>query len=106
MYKNVKPSRFYLKADSSFYIQNAAAIWSSSAAADGFEQVYGHWKLGTHQDWWDVELSVDSIRNARGLWNRQKALVPVMLTEQETPYKLHISIGDPDEDKALQYELK
>jgi hypothetical protein len=106
MYKNVKPSRFLLRADSSFYIENVAAIWSSVAAADGFEQMYGHWRLSTHQDWWDVELSVDSTRDAHGVWNRQKILMPVMLIGQETPYKLHISIGDPDEGKAIQYSLK
>ncbi len=28
-----------------------------------------------------------------------------MLIGQQTPYKLHIGIGDPDEGKALQYKL-
>ena len=106
MYKNIKPSSIYLRTDSSFRIENIAAIWSPFNEADGFEQVYGHWKVGPHQDWWMVELTVDSTRDARGVWSRRKTLMPMMLLGQQAPYKLHIGIGDPDEGTGLQYELK
>ena len=106
MYKNVKSSRIDLQSDSSFSVKNIAAIWSPFSTADGFESVKGKWSLVKHQEWWAVDLTVNSVREPNGHWNRKRAGTQIMLVGQNAPYKLHFTIGDPDTGQALQYELK
>jgi len=106
MYKNVKSSRIELQSDSSFSVKNIAAIWSPFSTADGFESVKGKWSLVKHQEWWAVDLTVNSVREPNGHWNRKRAGTQIMLVGQNAPYKLHFTIGDPDAGQALQYELK
>ena len=106
MYKNVKASQLELRNDSSFIIKDVAAVWSPFSVADGFETVSGRWSLIMHQDWWAIQLTVQSTREPNGHINHNIFTTPVMLIGQQVPYKLHFGIGDPDSGEALQYELQ
>jgi len=104
MYKNVRASQLELNPDGTFSINNIAAAWSPFSKAEGFENVKGNWRLGSHQDWWVVQLNVTSVKQADGHLNRQGFETYAMLIGQASPYILHFGIGDPDSGDALQYE--
>jgi hypothetical protein len=106
MYKNVKKSSLELRSDSSFIIKNIASVWSPLSTMGGFESVKGKWALVRHQEWWAIDLTVESVRETDSNWSKKGFGMQAMLIGQHAPYKLHFIIGDPDAGKALQYELQ
>jgi hypothetical protein len=62
----------------------------------------GTWTIAKHQEWWELYARVDSFpRDSEG---GPVFDLGVHLIGEQPPYKLHITLGDPDLGKALQFK--
>jgi len=97
-----------LSPDGTIVLQNVPDCWKTlfGTSDGGFDSGKGRWKLQRHQEWWVLGVEVST----EGFSSREHA--PIQLTTEmflvgeKPPYKIHLTIGDPDAGRALHFERK
>ena len=59
----------------------------------------GSWKLGRNDDFWEIQ-----VWNPKRLAGGCREAPELMLYGKYPPYKIHITLGDPDSGDAVQFE--
>ena len=100
-------SQIVLRADGTFLLERVPDWWLTDFGkpAGGFDSGSGKWSVTRSQEWWAIELDFNSIQlhskpDLHGL------VTYAMLVGQAPPYLLHLTIGDPDVGKAMQFSLQ
>ena len=93
-------SRFILRSDGTFTIQNVPSCWRSAAGCTReTETADGQWEIRKHQEWWAVQLSCDNISG-----NKADYGIPAMIRGDHPPVLFHFSVGDPDSGEGLAFQ--
>jgi hypothetical protein len=93
-------SRFILRGDGTFTIQNVPSCWRAAAECSRqTETADGQWEIGKEQrQWWAVQLSCANISG-----NKTDYGVPAMIRGDHPPLLLHFTVGDPDTGEGLAF---
>ena len=95
-----------LSRNGTFRFSNVPDCWhTESGDSRGlFDSGSGRWNVEKSQEWWDVGLD---FTNTAGFHSEQlpNGLATfIQLSGQKPPYRLHLTVGDPDGGKALDFE--
>jgi hypothetical protein len=105
-YKTVSPS-ITLMNDGTIVITNIPDWWltRSGEPGGGFDSGRGTWTVEKHQDWWAIGVGFDDTAQF-SLLNRQPGgfATQMMLIGEKPPYRIHLTIGDPDAGMGMQFE--
>ena len=92
-------SRFILRGDGTFTLQNVPSCWRSVAECTGqTETAAGRWEIGREREWWAVQLTCTNISGRATEYG-----VPAMIRGDRPPLLLHFTVGDPDSGEALAF---
>ena len=93
-------SRFTLRSDGTFTIQNIPSCWRDAAQCTRqTETADGRWEIRKdQQQWWAVQLSCSNISG-----NKIEYGIPAMIRGDHPPLLLHFTVGDPDTGEGLAF---
>jgi len=93
-------SRFILRDDGTFTIQNVPSCWRAAAKCTRqTETAEGRWEIRKdQQQWWAVQLGCTSISG-----NKIDYALPAMIRGDHPPLLLHFTVGDPDTGEGLAF---
>ena len=101
------PASIVLSADGSLTITNIPDWWGTAfgSAGGSFDAGRGTWRVIQHQEWWSVSVDFESTAQFASRQHRAESLsTSFMLVGERPPYKIHLTIGDPDDGRAMQFE--
>ena len=90
-----------LNSDRTFVAREVPRFWINPelGAASDTDDWKGTWALGQHQDWWAVQLDIQSLNGEPISFG-----LAAMLRGESPPYLVHLTIGDPDSGDALAFQ--
>ncbi len=101
------PISITLSAGGSLAITNIPDWWGTDFGrpGGGFDAGRGTWRVLQHQEWWAVSADFESTAQFASRQHRAESLsTSFMLVGERPPYKIHLTVGDPDEGRAMQFE--
>jgi hypothetical protein len=105
-YSAVSPS-ITLLADGTIIITNIPDWWLTSFGEPrgGFDSGRGTWTIQKHQEWWALSVGFDDTEAFSSRNHNPGGLgTQMMLIGEKPPYRIHLTVGDPDEGKGMQFE--
>jgi hypothetical protein len=93
--------------DSTIVITNIPDWWLTSFGnpQGGFDSGKGTWEIQKHQNWWAVLVSFPDTTQFASRKNAPGGLTTeMMLVGNNPPHKLHLTVGDPDGGRAMQFQ--
>ena len=97
-----------LATDGSITIENIPDWWLTDVgdSKEKFDSGHGKWSIDKHQDWW--VLSVEFHSTEQFAWQRQAwsngFFTEMFLIGEKPPYNIYLGIGDPDENRGMEFE--
>lgn len=88
-----------LHGDGTFTMTNIPDWWWKGKTFGSLNSEKGTWKIIRHQKWWAIFIRIDSSSDFPRGFNTDWSLVG-----NKPPYKIHLTIGDPDSGDAMQFE--
>ena len=101
------PASISLSAGGALTITNIPDWWGTDFGRPlgGFDAGRGTWSVVQHQRWWAVSVDFESTAQFASRQHRAETLgTSFMLVGERPPYKIHLTVGDPDEGRAMQFE--
>ncbi len=100
------PASITLGAGGALAITNIPDWWLAEFGkpGGGFDTGRGTWSVDQHQRWWAVGVHFQSTEQFASRQHRAESFgTSFMLVGELPPYKLHLTIGDPDEGRAMLF---
>jgi hypothetical protein len=94
--------------DGTIIITNIPDWWRNFGERHGgFDSGRGTWSIQKHQDWWALSVGFRDTTQFASLANQPGGLgTEMMLVGEKPPYKIHLTVGDPDAGKGMEFERK
>ncbi len=96
-----------LLGDGAIAITNIPDWWLTSFGAPhgGFDSGRGTWTVQKHQQWWGLTVGFADTTQFASLSNKPGGMsTEMMLVGAKSPYKIHLTIGDPDDGRGMEFE--
>ena len=95
-----------LSRNGTFRFSNVPDCWhTESGDSHGkFDSGSGRWTIENYQEWWDVGLNFTNTTGFHSEKLPNGLTTGIQLIGQKPPYRLHLTVGDPDGGKALDFE--
>jgi len=100
-------SSIILRSNGTFELINVPDWWLTDFGQPrgGFDSGKGRWILINLSGSWQIELEVETTKDFASRDHEPRGLVTYLsLIGESAPYKLHLTVGDPDMGDAMQYE--
>lgn len=94
--------------DGTIIITNIPDWWLTfGEPRGGFDSGRGTWSIQKHQDWWVLSVGFTDTTQFASLTNKPGGLgTEMMLVGEKPPYKIHLTVGDPDAGRGMEFEKK
>jgi hypothetical protein len=105
-YRTASPT-ITLMGDGTIVIKNIPDWWLTSfgVPGGGFDSGRGTWTIQESQDWWLLLVSFSDTRQFASSSNMPGTLGTQMkLIGEKPPYKIYLTVGDPDEGRGMHFE--
>ncbi len=98
-------SSISLLEDGTIIIENIPDWWRIfEGPQGGFDSGRGTWKIEKHQEWWALGAAFTNTEQFASLKNKLPGLgTEMMLIGEKPPYKIHLTVGDPDAGVGMQF---
>ncbi len=104
-YSPASPSITLLN-DGTITITNIPDWWLTFGEPHGgFDSGHGTWSIQKHQEWWALSVGFANTTQFGSLSNKPGGIgTEMMLIGDKPPYKIHLTVGDPDAGRGMQFD--
>jgi hypothetical protein len=101
-----RPASIVLDASGRVTVTDIPDWWLTDLGRSqgGFDSGSGTWSVQPHQEWWIIGATFDSMNGFASQNHRSGGLVTGFgLVGERPPYKIHLTLGDPDDGQAMEF---